>query len=131
MGQCRPPRVKHAGHANPCAEALGIAAMVITVLRRRFEQQAIDGLLVPVGDAGDLRGQREDDSGSIPPAANPLPARPSSRVPPAPDIWGSACSCRVVRDVVWLHLVQAATCPPSASVRQASMEDITLSWLKG
>lgn len=30
----------------------------------------------------------------------------------------------------WLHLVHAATCPPSASVRQASIEDITLSWLR-
>ena len=30
----------------------------------------------------------------------------------------------------WLHFVQAATCPPSASVRQASIADITLSWLR-
>ena len=30
----------------------------------------------------------------------------------------------------WPHLAQPATCPPSASVRQASIADITLSWVR-
>ena len=30
----------------------------------------------------------------------------------------------------WPHLAHPATCPPSASVRQASIADITLSWAR-
>lgn len=59
-------------------------------LRRRFEQKAIDGLLVPVGDAGNLRRQREDDMEILPRAADPLPALPSSCVPLALGILDSA-----------------------------------------
>ncbi len=59
--ECRPPSVKDAGHANPCAKAFGVGCNCHHRLRRRFEQKAIDGLLVPVGDAGNLSGQREDD----------------------------------------------------------------------
>ena len=31
---------------------------------------------------------------------------------------------------LWPHLVQAATCPPRASVRQVSIADMTLSWIR-
>ena len=30
----------------------------------------------------------------------------------------------------WPHFVHAATCPPSASVRQVSIADMTLSWAR-
>lgn len=56
VGQCRSPGMQHAGHANPCAEALGIGRDGHHGLGRSAEQQAIDGPLVPIGDAGNLCG---------------------------------------------------------------------------
>ncbi len=70
-------------------------------------------------------------------------------LPPSRQIWLCQIACRsmvlarIIGDVPalthasmccramgWLHLAQAATCPPSVSVRQASIADITLSWLR-
>ena len=61
MRQRRSPGVEHAGHAHPRAHALGIGRDGHHRLRRSLEQQAVDRLLVPVGDLRDLRRQREDD----------------------------------------------------------------------
>jgi hypothetical protein len=54
VGQRRPPCVQHAGHANACAEALGISGDGRHGLGGRPEQQAVNGALVPEGDPGNL-----------------------------------------------------------------------------
>jgi hypothetical protein len=53
--------MQDAGHTNARTKTLGICGNGAHRLRRRFEQKAIDGLLVLVGVAGNLRRQREDD----------------------------------------------------------------------
>ena len=61
VGQRRAPGVQDAGHADPCAEALGVGRDRHHRLGGRLEQQVVHRLLVPVGDAGDLGRQSEDD----------------------------------------------------------------------
>ncbi len=60
MRQRGAPGVQHAGHADPCAHALGIGRDGHHCFRRSLEQQPVDRPLVPVGDLRDLRRQCED-----------------------------------------------------------------------
>ena len=60
MRQRRSPCVQHAGHADACAEPLGIGRDRAQRLGRCPKQQVIDSLLVPVGDLSDLGRQGED-----------------------------------------------------------------------
>ena len=53
--------MEHGGDADPCAEMLGIGGDRQHRLRRRAEQQVVDGGLVVEGDVGDLGRQGEDD----------------------------------------------------------------------
>ena len=53
--------VQHAGHADPGAEVPRIGSDRGQRLGGGAEQQVVDRLLVPEGDAGDLRRQGEDD----------------------------------------------------------------------
>ena len=61
MGQRRPPRVQHHGHADLGAEMPGIGGDRRKRLGRRLEQRVIDHGLVGIGDVGDRRRQREHD----------------------------------------------------------------------
>lgn len=129
MRQRRSPCVQNAGHADPCAEPLGIGRDRGQRLGRCPKQQVIDGLLVPVGDLRDLGRQGENPVEIFHgqqirgPPSHPIPRRRSLALRTVPVLAGIIG--------MWLcpHLVQAATCPPSASVRQASIADMTLSWV--
>ena len=59
--QRRSPGMKDAGHTHPRAHALGVGRDGHDGLGRRLEQQAIDRLLVPIGDLRDFGWHREDD----------------------------------------------------------------------
>ena len=61
MGQGRAPRMKDAGHANLRAKPFGIVGDGRHCFCRGLKQQTIDGLLVPIGDAGNLRRKSENN----------------------------------------------------------------------
>ncbi len=61
MGQRRSPGVQHAGHADARAKVAGIGGDRGQRLRRCPKQQVVDGLLVPIGDLRDRRGDGEDN----------------------------------------------------------------------
>ena len=100
-------------------------------LRRRAEQQIVDDRLVLPGDVRDLGGKREDDMEvadrqQVGFAFGQPDARSGAlalgAVPVAATVVGNA--------LMPPPSSQASTWPPSAAVRQFSIADMTLSWVR-
>lgn len=141
VGQRRAPCVQHRRHAEPCADAPGIGGEGQNRLGRGAEQQVIDSLrspmsleplafhwLTPIGDLRDLGRQGEDDveisdrQQILGARGHPVPRRRPLTLRAMPVLAG------VIGDV--LLAAAGATghmLGPGASVRQASIADITFS----
>jgi hypothetical protein len=122
--------VEDGGDADAGAEVLRVSRDRHHHLRRCAEQQIVDDRLVLQGDVCDLGGKREDDmevadrqqvgftlgqpgarSGALAFGAMPIAAA-------------------VVGNAPVPQSSQASTWPPSAAVRQFSIADMTLSWVR-
>jgi hypothetical protein len=147
VGYCRTPGLQDAGQARLRAHHLGVGGDGHDRFRRSLEQQAIDRPLIPIGGLGDsltgsrllanderdgwqgedhveiFHGQQVLGAGLHPVTCSwSLTLSRQRRASSTTDNVGSCNYCRRCGGGrTWCS-------PPSASVRQASIADITFSW---